>query len=83
MRMTSDNEKGVWNYKCPQHLDYMVTVSTVLYPGACGGGQEATFGLAALYPSPGISAKSLFVPGSNRPEGLLQKLVLAPINWTV
>ena len=40
-------------------------------------------GLAALYPSPGVSAKSLFVPGSNRPEGLLLKLLLAPVNWTV
>ena len=61
----------------------MVTVSTVLHPGACGGGQEAMLGLAALYPSPGVSAKSLFVPGSNRPEGLLLKLLLAPVNWTV
>ena len=40
-------------------------------------------GLAVLYPSPGVSAKSLFVPGSNRPEGLLLKLLLAPVNWTV
>ena len=57
----------------------MVTVSAVLYPGARGGGQDAMLGLAALYPSPGVSAKSLLVPGSNRPEGASPKATVGSI----
>lgn len=61
----------------------MVTVPTVLYRVACTGSQEAMLGLAALYPSPGAPAESCLIPGPKRSKGLLQKLLLAPINWTI
>ena len=61
----------------------MVTVPTVLYRVACAGSQEAMLGLAALHPSPGAPAESCLIPGPKRSKGLLQKLLLAPINWTI
>lgn len=60
----------------------MVPVPTILLPAAHERGQdEAAHQVSTL--SPGALAESRLVPGLNRPEGLLQKPLLAPINWPI
>lgn len=70
------NERGNWDFKCPQAPRWHVHCATVVCPAAWGQGQDKA---ATLIPE--LSPDAL-VPGPNRPERLLQKLLLAPINWT-